>query len=80
MLQPVVVRQQGGRYELIAGHRRWEAAKRAGLTTIPAVIREATDQEMLELALIENIHREDLNCIDRAMAYRQYQQRFGLLT
>ncbi|HUW82001.1 MAG TPA: ParB/RepB/Spo0J family partition protein [Phycisphaerae bacterium] len=78
LLQPLVVRQRGGRYELIVGHRRWQAARLAGLTTLPAVVRQASDQQMLELALIENIQREDLNPIDRALAYRHYHQAFGL--
>ncbi len=78
LLQPLVVRQRGGRYELIVGHRRWQAARLAGLSQLPAVVRQATDQQMLELALIENIQREDLNPIDRAQAYRHYRESFGL--
>jgi ParB family chromosome partitioning protein len=68
LLQPIVVRQKkAGLYELIAGERRWRACQMAGLSQIPAVIREASDEQMLELALIENIFREDLNAIDRAL-------------
>lgn len=84
LLQPVVVRPaQGGapgavRYELIAGERRWRAAQRAGLASIPAIIREATDQAAAELALVENVQREDLNPIDRARALRMLLERFGL--
>jgi len=77
LLQPLLVRQRGGRYELIVGHRRWQAARLAGLTELPAVVRQASDQQMLELALIENIQREDLNPIDRALAYRHYREAFG---
>ncbi|MFQ6048785.1 MAG: ParB/RepB/Spo0J family partition protein [Phycisphaerae bacterium] len=78
LLQPVVVRQRGASFELVIGHRRWQAAQQAGLAEIPAVVRQASDEQMIELALIENIHREDLNPIDRANAYWQYKQRFGL--
>jgi len=78
MVQPIVVRQRGGHFELVVGHRRWQAARQAGLEQILAVLREASDEEMLELALIENIHREDLNALDRAVAYQQYRERFGL--
>ena len=69
MLQPVVVRQLADGYELIAGERRWRAAQRAGLERIPAVLREATPLESLELAIIENVQREDLNAIEEAQAY-----------
>lgn len=72
VLQPILVRQGvGGRYELVAGERRLRAAKRAGLQRIPAVIRETTDGELLREALIENIHRTDLNPLEEAAAYRQ---------
>ena len=77
VIQPIVVRRRGETFELVAGERRWQAAKRAGLESVPAVVREASDEEMLRLALIENIHREDLNAIDRAEAYRAYGERFG---
>jgi ParB family chromosome partitioning protein len=71
VLQPVVLRDLGdGRYELIAGERRWRAAQRAGLEKLPAVIREATPRESLELAIIENVQREDLNAIEEAHAYQ----------
>jgi ParB family transcriptional regulator, chromosome partitioning protein len=72
VLQPILVRQGvGGRYELVAGERRLRAAKRAGLERIPAVIRETADGELLREALIENIHRTDLNPLEEAAAYRQ---------
>lgn len=64
-------------FEIIAGERRWRAARQAGLTEVPVVIREADDREMLELALIENLEREDLNPIERAHAYREHTQYFG---
>ncbi len=79
ILQPIVVRPAGeGVLEIIAGERRWRAAQMAGLSTVPVVVREATDEQMLELALVENIFREDLNPIERAMGYRQYSEQFGL--
>lgn len=77
-LQPIVVRPAEGGYELIAGERRLRAARVAGLAEIPAVIRPARDEEMLELALIENIHRSELNPIERARAYRVLQEQHGL--
>jgi len=78
LVQPVVVRRQGDGYELVAGERRWRAARIAGLETIPALIREAGDAESLELALIENISREDLNPIDTARAYANLQEDYGI--
>jgi ParB family chromosome partitioning protein len=78
MLQPVVVRRgPGGRWQLIAGERRWRAARQAGLERIPAVVREATDAESLELGLIENLLREDLNPMEEAEAYQQILTEFG---
>lgn len=77
LVQPVLVRKQGDTFELVAGERRWRAAKMAGLEKVPAVIREAGDAEALELALIENINREDLNAIDAARAYANLQEEFG---
>jgi ParB family transcriptional regulator, chromosome partitioning protein len=76
VIQPLVVRRKGDRYELIAGERRWRAAIKAGLTEVPAVIREATDNEALQLALIENLQREDLNPIEEAAGYRRLQEEF----
>jgi ParB family chromosome partitioning protein len=79
VLQPVLVRPSGSdQYELIAGERRWRAAKRAGLQTIPALVREAADTGSLEQALVENIHREDLNPLEEAAAYQQLIEDFSL--
>jgi ParB family chromosome partitioning protein len=79
LIQPVIVRPLGdGRYELIAGERRWRAAGQAGLTRIPAVVRHAESAEVLELALIENIQRQDLNPIETAQAYRHLAETFDL--
>ena len=79
VLQPVLVRQlDADRFELIAGERRWRAARRAGLQTIPALVRSVQEQESLEEALVENLHREDLNPLEEAAAYLRLQQEFGL--
>jgi ParB family chromosome partitioning protein len=79
VLQPVLVRQVGiDDYQLIAGERRWRAARRAGLTTVPALVREVEDQRSLEQALVENLHREDLNPLEEAAAYQQLIEDFGL--
>ena len=79
VLQPVLVRRLApDRYELIAGERRWRSAKRAGLVTIPAVVRETDDSTSLEQALVENLHREDLNPLEEAAAYQQLLDDFGL--
>jgi ParB family chromosome partitioning protein len=78
VLQPVLVRPDGGAgYELIAGERRWRAAQRAGLATIPAVVRTVEDSTSLEHALIENLHRQDLNPLEEAAAYQQLISDFG---
>jgi ParB family transcriptional regulator, chromosome partitioning protein len=79
IIQPLVVRKgYPNGYQLIAGERRLRAAKQVGLKQVPVVIRKASDREILELALIENIQREDLNCIDEAHAYQQLHQEFSL--
>lgn len=78
LIQPVVVTQDNGRYLLIAGERRWRAARLAGLTHLPAVVKEVTPQARLELALVENIQRADLNPIEEAMAYQHLLNDFGL--
>jgi ParB family chromosome partitioning protein len=79
VLQPLLVREVGpGAYELIAGERRWRAARRAGLTTVPAVIRAVDDSGALEQALVENLHREDLNALEEAAAYQQLIEDFSL--
>jgi len=77
VLQPVVVRRLGHGYQLIVGERRWRAAKLAGLTRIPAIVREATDAQSLELALVENLLREDLNPMEEAEAYQRLLAEFG---
>ncbi len=79
VLQPILVREVGhDRYELIAGERRWRAARRAGLPTIPAVIRQVDDRQSLEQAVVENLHREDLNALEEAAAYQQLIDEFEL--
>ncbi len=78
VLQPVLVRPEGDGYELIAGERRWRAAKRVGLQTIPALIRVANDSAALEQALVENLHRANLNPLEEAAAYQQLIEDFGL--
>ena len=78
VLQPVLVRQTGAQeYELIAGERRWRAARRAGLQTIPAIVRPTEDVRSLEQALVENLHREDLTPLEEAAAYQQLIEEFG---
>ena len=77
LLQPLVVRRFGDRYQLIVGERRWRAAKLAGFERVPAVVREASDAESLELALVENLLREDLNPIEEAEAYQRLLAEFG---
>jgi ParB family transcriptional regulator, chromosome partitioning protein len=71
IIQPIVVRPHGDRYQLVAGERRWRAAKLAGLETIPVVIREIPDDRLLEITLVENIQREDLNPIETALAFER---------
>src|SRR5918997_1072621 len=79
IVQPILVRRVGGeRYQLVAGERRWRAAQRAGLQKVPAVIREVPDDRMLELALIENIQRQELNAIEEAHAYKRLIETLGL--
>src|SRR5579872_507230 len=78
ILQPIIVRRSGSGYEIVAGERRWKAAQAAGITTIPAVVRDPPDREMLELALIENLRREDLDPIERATAYRRLGEEFAM--
>lgn len=71
VLQPILVRPSGAGYEIVAGERRYLAAKQAGLVSIPALVRELSDQETLEIAIIENLQREDLNAVDEARAFKQ---------
>ena len=78
ILQPVVVQKSETGYELVAGERRWRASKKAGLKKIPAMIREVSDTKALELAIIENIHRQDLNPIEEAEAYKRLAEEFSL--
>ncbi len=79
VLQPVLVRQTGpDRYELIAGERRWRAARRAGLPTVPAIVRDSDDRHALEQALVENLHREDLNALEEASAFQQLIDEFAM--
>lgn len=78
IIQPLVVRKKGDHYELIAGERRWRASQRAGLREVPVVIQDVSDDTAVELALIENIQREDLNAVEEAEAYHSLQERFSL--
>lgn len=78
VIQPLIVRRNGDGYELIAGERRLRAAMKAGLKEVPVVVREASDNDSLQLALIENLQREDLNAIEEAQAYRRLQEEFHL--
>lgn len=78
ILQPLIVTRQASGYELVSGERRLRAARLAGLRTVPAIVRDAGELETLELALIENIQREDLNAVERAMAYAKLMKEFGL--
>jgi ParB family transcriptional regulator, chromosome partitioning protein len=81
VIQPIVVRREGDRFHIIAGERRWRAAQKAGLMRVPVVVREVTDgqdRSLLEMALVENIQRENLNPIDEALAYRRLSDEFRL--
>lgn len=78
VIQPVIVRRTMTGYELVAGERRWRASQLAGLTVLPAIVREYSDGEMTEIALIENIQRENLNPVEEAGAYRRLMEEFGL--
>jgi ParB family chromosome partitioning protein len=78
MLQPIIVRSTESGYEIIAGERRWKAAMQLGLEKIPVIIKEVSDEKLLELAIIENIQREDLNPIERAKAYKKLMEDFHL--
>lgn len=78
IIQPLVVRKVDGHYELIAGERRWRAAQRAGVHEVPVVIKDVSDGTALEMALIENIQREDLNAVEEAEAYRALMEQFSL--
>ena len=78
VVQPIVLRSVGGRYQIVAGERRWRASQRAGLRRIPAVVKEVSDEKLLELALVENIQRQELNPIEEAKAYRKLIDTLGL--
>jgi ParB family chromosome partitioning protein len=78
VIQPIIVRPASTGYQLIAGERRWRATKLAGIQTIPAIIRQVNDEQLLELALVENIHRADLNPVERANAYQRYLSTLSL--
>ncbi len=78
LVQPLLVRRRGGRYQLVAGERRWRAAQLAGLQKIPAVVREIPDEKIFELALIENIQREELNPMEEAYAYKRLIESLNL--
>ncbi len=78
IIQPLVVRKKDGQYELIAGERRWRAAQKAGLREVPVVIQDVSDDIAVEMALIENIQREDLNAVEEAEAFRALMEKFNL--
>ncbi|MBI4277452.1 MAG: ParB/RepB/Spo0J family partition protein [Armatimonadetes bacterium] len=78
ILQPIIVRPRGDKHEVVVGERRWRAAVAAGLRTVPAVVRSLTDRETLEIALVENLQREDLTPLERAKAYHRLSREFGL--
>lgn len=78
IVQPIVVRPFQGGYQLVAGERRFRAAEMAGLATIPALVRDVSEEQLFEWSLVENIHRKDLNCIERAKAYQRYLGAFSL--
>jgi ParB family chromosome partitioning protein len=78
VIQPLIVRRHGESYQIIAGERRWRASQLAGLSEVPVVVQDAADPQMLELALIENIQREDLNAIETAQAYDRLHRELGL--
>jgi len=78
VIQPLIIRPSKDGFQLIAGERRWRASRMAGLKEVPAIVRASTDRESLEIALIENLQRENLNCIEEAMSYFQLMEEFGL--
>jgi ParB family chromosome partitioning protein len=77
LLQPIVVRKEGDRYQLISGERRWRAAIEAGWTEVPATVRQADDQQVAEMTIVENLQRKDLGPLEKAVSFRQYLERFG---
>lgn len=78
ILQPIIVRKRGRKYEIVVGERRFRASGKAGLESVPAVVRDMTDQQMMELAILENLQREDLNPVEEAEAYKQLMDALGL--
>ena len=78
LIQPIIVTKKNGYYQIIAGERRWRASKKAGLTTIPAIVREDNEKKNKEIALIENIQREDLNAVEKAMGMKQLMDEYSL--
>jgi ParB family chromosome partitioning protein len=78
VIQPILVRQVEGRFEIVAGERRWRAAQRAGLLKVPVIERQVKDEDLLQVALIENIQREDLNPIEEAQAYKRLTEEEGM--
>ena len=78
ILQPIIVQKNGDMYAIIAGERRWRAAKEAGLTEVPVIVRDYDKQKVMEISIIENIQREDLNPIEEAMAYQSLMEEYGL--
>ncbi|HKX83018.1 MAG TPA: ParB/RepB/Spo0J family partition protein, partial [Pyrinomonadaceae bacterium] len=78
VIQPIVVRKKGDKFEIVAGERRWRASQRAGLRRIPAVVKEVSDEKLLELALVENIQRAELSPIEEAKAYRRLVDDIGM--
>jgi ParB family chromosome partitioning protein len=78
VVQPIIVRRQGDKYQIVAGERRWRASQRAGLQKVPAVVKDIADEKLLELALIENIQRQELNAIEEAKAYKNLIETVGL--
>ena len=77
ILQPLLVRPAGDDYEIVLGERRWQAAQQAGIETVPCIVQEIDDSKALQLALIENLHREDLNCLETARGYQQLMEDFA---
>lgn len=78
MIQPILVRRRGERYQIIAGERRWRAAQALGLASVPVTLREVKDEELLELALVENVQREELTALEEAQAFERLQSELGL--
>src|SRR5207302_5899087 len=78
IVQPILVRRQGARFQIIAGERRWRAAQQLGLATVPVAVRDVPDERLLELALVENIQREELSPLEEAQAFHRLQAEFRL--